>query len=292
MMALFRYTLGGLLGSIIGWGLILGLLGGYLIPFYDNIHEQWQQWQQLLQAYPKELLVFFGDVTNIADPADYLQAEFFSWVPLLLGFFSILVGSSLLAELEELGRLDLLLAQPVSRFSFFMARYSAFLAATLAILGLTWVGFMAATPLSRYLGLGPWELLQPLVTLFAFLTLFGNLALFLSMLMPSRRVAAFLSAALLIASFFITGLGRLSSELETASRFSPYTYYQGADATHGINTTWIAGLIGAASAFLALAAWLFQRRDIRVSGEGSWPVPFARRPSLDQIQPREATRKS
>lgn len=271
MIALFRYTLRGLTGAVLGWGLLLGVLAGYLVPFYDSIYQQWDQWKRLLEGYPKELLVFFGDVSNLADPANYFQTEFFSWVPLLLGFYSALVGSSLLAELEESGRLDLLLAQPIGRIGFLAARFAAYLTATLAILALNWAGFVVGMPFSQYLGISPWQFAPPLVSLLALLLFFGNLALLLSMCLPSRRAAAFLCGAAIIASFFITGLSKMDNSLELAGRLSPFTYYQGAEAMHGINTTWLAGLLAASALFLLLAAWRFRRRDIRVSGEGSWP---------------------
>jgi ABC-2 type transport system permease protein len=87
MKAVFHYTLSGFRWAMVGWGLGLGLLGGYLIPFYDTIFEQRAQWEELLRAYPRELLVFFGEIQDIADPATYLHAQFFSWLPLILGFF-------------------------------------------------------------------------------------------------------------------------------------------------------------------------------------------------------------
>jgi ABC-2 type transport system permease protein len=276
MKAIFRYTLSGFRWAMVGWGLGLGLLGGYLIPFYDTIFEQRAQWEELLRAYPRELLVFFGEIQDIADPATYLHAEFFSWLPLILGFFAILAGSALIAGLEEGGQLDLLLGQPVSRWAFFAARVLAFLVATVGILGLSYLGLILARPLSRHLGLGPWEMLTPFLSMFALLWLFGSLSLWLSLALPSRRVAAAVAGTLLVAGFFLTALARLDERLEPVARLSPFTYYQGGEAVRSLRVDWLVGLLIASLVFLLLAGWWFQRKDLRVSGEGTWALSLPR----------------
>ena len=276
MKAIFRYTLSGFRWAIIGWGLGLGLLGAYLISFYDTIFEQRAQWEELLRAYPRELLVFFGNVQDIGDPATYLHVELFSWLPLVLGFFAILTGSALIAGLEESGMLDLFLAQPVSRRAFFAARVLAFLVATVAILGLTYLIMLLARPLSRHLGLGAGELLLPFLSLFALLWLFGTLALWLSLVFPARRVAAAVVGTLLVAGFFLSGRARLDERLEPVARFSPFTSYQGGEASRSLQVEGLLGLLIASLVFLIMAGWRFERKDLRVSGEGSWMLRLPR----------------
>lgn len=78
---------------------------------------------------------------------------------------------------------------------------------------------------------------------------------------------------LLVASFFITGLAKINQDLEPFAKLSPLNYYQAQEAFHALNGGWLAGLLAAAVLFAALAWWRFQRRDIRVGGEGSWRLP-------------------
>jgi ABC-2 type transport system permease protein len=174
---------------------------------------------------------------------------------------------------EENGTLDLLLAHPVSRTALFLSRVLAFAVATLAILVLSWLGFLAATPWSR-LGLGWWALARPYVSLAAVLLFFGALALLLSLLLPARRTAAMTAGIVLLVSYFLTTLARLDQGLEPAARYSPISYYQSGDAIDGLNGRWLLGLLAAAGLFTAMAWWLFQRRDIRVVGEGGWRWPI------------------
>src|SRR3990172_1720480 len=125
MNAIFFNALTRMRGQILGWGLSLGLLGFYLMPFYDTLAEQQDTLKQLLASYPPELMAFFGDTTVMFTPEGYLGFEFFSYMPLVLGIFAVLAGSGLLRADEENGTLDLILAHPVSRTALFTGRLLA-----------------------------------------------------------------------------------------------------------------------------------------------------------------------
>lgn len=279
MMTVFRHALARSRGQIIGWGIAIFLLGLLLIPFYDTIVEQQDQLLELLSAYPPELMAFFGDVKTSFTPAGYLNLEMFSYIPLILGVFAILGGSGLVVSDEENGTLDLLLAHPVSRTAMFVGRLLAFVVTTIGILVFGWLGIVipmgASAAFASEIGLG--EAILPFLSLFAILMLFGGLALLLSMVLPSRRLAATLAGFVLVASFFVTSLARIIADLKTAADFSPLSYYQGGDALDGLNVGWFFALLAMSAIFMAAAWWRFQRRDIRVAGEGGWRLPWRRR---------------
>ena len=272
-MAIFRYTLRRLRGQILGWGIALALMGVLLISIYDSFAAEQEQFQELLEIYPSEITAFIGDITNMATPEGWVSIEFFSYMPLILGIFAVLTGSGLLVSDEENGRLDLILAYPVSRTALFMGRLLAFVTATVAILVITWLGFIVSMNWSS-IDIGWGRMWLPLLSLLAELLLFGTISLLLSMLLPSRRLAATTTGLLLVASFFITGLAKLNEDLEPVAKLSPLNYYQAQEAFEGLNGVWLAGLLAAAVLFAVLAWWCFQRRDIRVGGEGGWRLPW------------------
>jgi len=193
-------------------------------------------------------------------------------MPLILGIFGVLMGSGLLVSDEESGTLDLIMAHPVSRTALFMGRLLAFVAATMAIMAITWLGFIVSMTWSS-IDIGWGRMWLPLLSLLAELLFFGTISLLLSMLLPSRRLAATTAGLLLVAGFFITGLARISEDLETVANFSPLNYYQGGEAMSGLNQEWFWGLVAFAVLFALLAWWRFLRRDIRVGGEGGWRLP-------------------
>lgn len=272
MRTIFRYTLSRFRGQILGWGIAILLLGLMLMWFYPSIAEQQETFEQLLEIYPPELSAFFGDLSAMATPEGFLSVEYFSYMPLILGIFAVLMGSGLLVSDEENGTLDLVLAHPVSRTALFFGRLLAFVVATLAILAISWLGLVLGTVVTS-LDLGWSQMGLPFLSLLAMLFLFAALALLLSMLLPSRRLAAMTAGLVLVASFFITGLARIVEELETVAKFSPLNYYQSGEAMNGLNQEWFWGLVAFAALFALLAWWRFLRRDVRVGGEGGWRLP-------------------
>jgi ABC-2 type transport system permease protein len=271
MKTVFRYRLARFRGQILGWGIGLALLGLFMAQFYGTILDQQEQFEQLLDNYPKELMAFFGDVQFVT-PSGYLSFEYFSFMPLIVGIFAVLMGSGLLASDEESGRLDLIMAHPVSRRALFWGRLGAFALATLTILALAWLGLFVPTHWTP-LDVGWLELAFPFLSLLALLMLFGTLALLLSVVLPSRRMTAMTTGLLLVASYFVTSLARIIDDLKTVSRLSPLNYYQGGEAIDSLNVTWLVGLLAVSALFAVLAWWRFERRDIRVGGEGGWERP-------------------
>ena len=272
MLSVFLHSLSRYRGQILGWGLGLAVLGFYLIGFYDTIAAEQETYTRLIENFPKEMMAFFGDFTEMATPQGYLGIEFFSYMPLILGIFAVMAGSGLLASDEEAGTLELVIAHPISRSALFLSRLLAFTIATASILTFIWLSFVIGKG-SSSIDVTAGELALPLIELFAMLMLFGGLALLLSMLLPSRGMAAMVSGLLLVASFFITSLQRIDPNLEPLARFSPLTYYLGGDAILGLNGEWLASLFGFALLFILASWYFFQRRDLRVSGEGAWQLP-------------------
>jgi ABC-2 type transport system permease protein len=186
-----------------------------------------------------------------------------------LGDYVIQMGSGLQVGDEEKGTLDLILAHPDSRTALYWRRWLALVAATLGILTIVWGGLLVAMRWST-MYIAPGRLWLPLLSLWAVLVLFGALALLLSMLLPSRSLAASVAGLLLVASYFVTSLARINDRLQGMARLSPLNYQQTEEAFRGLNGRWFAGLLAAATVLAVLAWWRFEQRDIRVGGEGGW----------------------
>jgi len=277
----FRFTLARLRGQVLGWGIAMLLLGLASVPFYDGIVDLAETLDQFLQSFPPELMALFGNfsMASYVTPEGFLGLQYFDLMAILiLGIFAILIGSGLIASDEENGRLDLILAHPVSRTALIAGRLSAFVAATLGILVLSWLGIVVPMEFTS-MDLTWGEVALPFLSLFAELMLFGTMALLLSMLLPSRRAAASAAGFVLIASYVLVALARMPSvgdAVKNAARLSPLTYYQSGEAIDGLNLGWFLGLLALSAVLAALSGWLFQRRDIRVGGEGGWRLSLTR----------------
>jgi ABC-2 type transport system permease protein len=274
MGTIFRHSLTKSRGAILGWGLGLFGLGLLIVPIFDIFAEEQalQGMLELFESYPAEIFAFFGDFADMTTPAGFLGIEYFSYLPIILGIYAIQAGSGLLASDEESGTLDLTMAHPLSRTAMFLGRALALVVALIAILTIAWIGLAAPSATSETFNLSWGELALPFLSLLAILMLFAALAVFLSMVLPSRRAAAMVSGLLLVGGFFIDGLSAINTDLEPIAEFLPLRYYQGADAISNLEPTWIVGLLAAAVIFGLLAWWRFKRRDIRVAGEGGLPL--------------------
>jgi ABC-2 type transport system permease protein len=271
MFAEFKHTLRRLRGQIIGWGLGLSLFSLMMAFFYNTVTEM-EDLMAMIENYPEEMMAFFSSMMEINTPMGYLDTYYFSLMTLILGVFVISACANLLAQDEERGILDLVLAHPVSRTALYWGRFLGLAAATAVVLLAGWLGW--AIP-SGSVGLDlTWlELLQPFLSLFAQLVLFGALALLLSLVLPAARIAGMVSGGLLVANFLVQGLANMNQDLEPLIKFTPLHYYQGGRAVNGLEWGWLGGLMAIAIVFAGAGWVLFQRRDIRVGGERSWRLP-------------------
>jgi ABC-2 type transport system permease protein len=268
MMAEFRHQLRRLRGRIIGWSIGLGLYGLMMAMFYDSVLNM-EGFQEMLANYPKELMAFVGDMASITTPAGYMDTYYFSYMSMIIGIFIVGAAAGLLAGYEEQGLLDLVLAHPISRRALFWGRALALVLATVIILLVGWLTWAVPSG-GTEMNLTWLEFLLPFLPLLAILLLFGALTMLLGLVLPSSRLAAMISAGLLVANFLMLGLARLNDSLEPLIKFTPLYYYQGGQAVNGLNWGWIGGLVLGAVALTAVAWLLFERREIRVGGERSW----------------------
>lgn len=272
LWTIFRYTFRRFRGQILGWGLGIASLGLILVPFYDIFRDQQEDFMQMLESYPPEFMAFFGgDASSLLTPEGYLGMYGFSLLPLIIGIFAVLAGSGLIAGDEEKGRLDLILSQPVGRVPFFFGRLLAFIAATIAILFVAWLGFVILLGQSS-MDIDMLQMFLPFLPLFAQALIYGMLAFLLSMLLPSRNMAAAISGLVVVASYFVSSMATLNDSLELIASLLPYAYYQSAGAISGLNLTWLLGLLSVSALMALVAWWRFMRRDIRLSGEGSFKL--------------------
>jgi ABC-2 type transport system permease protein len=276
MGAILRYGLVGRRWQVFGWGLAMFVLGMLVVARYDLMVKSRKEFMALLNGPLGQLVKFFGDKDTMFSPEGFLNFQLFSFLPLVLGVFVVLGGSGLLAVDEEKGTLDLILAHPVSRTDLYVGRLLAFIVALVAILVLSGLGVLLAAQGST-LDIKGMDLIFPYLSLGAALLVFAMLALFLSMVLPSRRAAATTAGLLLVTSFFLSNLARGDPDLVPYARLLPLHYFQGGKALRGLDLKSFGGLGGVAVLLAGLAWWRFERRDIRVSGEGSWRLAFWKR---------------
>lgn len=275
MFTVFRYTLRKSRGAIIGWGIGLALLAIMMGSMFDLVagsNEMMDVMDGFAESMPE-----FAELFNfeaMTTPSGWLDVEYFAFVPLIVGLFATGAGASLLARDEESGTLDLIQAHPVSRTVLFWGRFLANTLNIIILLLISWAALLLTMTWSENFTIPAFDLLLAFVSLFGILLVFMTLATFFSLLLPTRNIASMVTSMLVVASFFISFLSETVEELKRAADFSPLTYFETSEAIeNGLNMAWF-GIFIAIGVVLSLISWqLFQRRDIRVSGEGSFRLP-------------------
>ena len=274
-MTEFSHGLRRLRGQVIGWGIGLALYGLLMGGIYNSV-QTIVGLEEMLASYPPALMAFFGDVMTMNTPQGYFGVYYASYMPLIVGIFVCSAAAGLLAGDEERGTLDLALAHPVGRTALFWGRWLALMVATGLILLLAWLGWAVTLPFTDF-DVSAVNLLLGYLPMWAMLGLFGALALLLSMVLPSARLAATTAGALLVGNWLLSGLAALNDNLQLALDLTPWALFQGGEAIVALAWGPLLALKGSAVALLALAWWLFLRRDIRVGGERSWSLRGLRR---------------
>jgi len=276
MFAELKHTLRRLRGQMVGWGIGLVLYGLLMVSLFDSIAGI-EGFEEMIASYPPELMAFFGGAEMLAltTPKGYIDVYYFNYMAVIIGILAVGAGAGLLVGQEERGILDLVMAHPVSRTALFFGRWLGFTLAMVVILLVSWLSWVIPAP-SSGMDLTWIEFLRPFAPLLVQLLLFGALALLLSLVLPSGRMAGMLTGGLLVGNYLVLGLSNINEDLKAIVEYTPLYYYQGGKAISGINWQWLAGLLAVTLVLALLAWWRFQRRDIRVGGEGSWRLPSLR----------------
>ncbi len=243
--------------AVLTWGGSLGALGALEAAIYPSVQTSIQD---VAKNYPAGLKAAFG-VNEMNTIEGYIHAEMFSLiVPLAIAFFAIRAVTGAVVSTEEDGRLDTILALPLSRTVLLVGSYIVAVlvsAAILAVLGaMTFVaGRIAGTHISPGLtaagALGVW----PLAAVFAGASALGSGALHKS------RIVTGITVGTLIAMYAIDVAGQLAHGLSWIRWISVFRYY-GAPMRDGIDVLAFIGLTAVGVLLLAAGTVLFERRDV------------------------------
>ena len=268
---------------ILGWGLGLALLGFYLFDIYETLFVANANVADFIGAFPEELMAFFGQQGGVITPTSFLNLEFFSFTPLILGIMVVSTASGLVARREEDGTLELVIAQPISRSRVFWGKLLALLVSLTLILGLTWSGFAIGMGQGGTFDFSLWEMSRAFISLFAVLLVFLSLALLFSMVLPSSTTAGLVSGFLVVVFYFISSLSNIDEKLEGINNFSPMRYYQGAEAIEQFEPYHLLILLGTSLIFILLSWLIFERRDLRFGGSGGLRMHFRGKSGVEKI---------
>jgi ABC-2 type transport system permease protein len=267
--------------QIVGYGIALAAIAVMDVLIWPAYKDQ-----LALIELPPALEAFLGADLAISTPAGYLNAEFFSWIIILLLVYAVMQGSGAIAGEESSGTIDLLLAQPISRASVTLTKTAATLTGAASIIAIGYLGFLVTLPFIS-MDIALTDVLIACANMLPLTMFFFALSLWFGAVAPSRAYANAAAIAVATAAYAVETLASGVEEIRGIRYASPFYYYgRGLPLIEGIDW-WHAGLLCALSlALVALAVRTFSARDVTVGGVSSMTWRDLRARLLGAAPPR------
>jgi ABC-2 type transport system permease protein len=218
---------------------------------------------EALKILPAPLLDAFG-LQDFASPAGYLRGGLYEvLVPLMFAALGVLLANSATAAEEDAGRLELFVAQPLTRGSILVGR-------SLAVLG--WLVVLTAVVIaSQFLSDAAFDLqidaglLLSTIVLSALLgAMHAGLAIAIAGLTGRPGLVQGIGLVIALVGYLVAALFPLSETLEPWRVISPWDWALGGDPLVNAAEPWRFIALGLPAVVLAIVGLLaFDRRDVR-----------------------------
>jgi len=247
--------------GLLWWSVGIGLLTLAVLSVWPSVRDEYQK---LVQNYPKALLAFFGiEKGGLGSSAGYLQAELFGlMLPLTLIAYTIAGCSAATAGERDAGTLEFLLSQAVSRRRVLLEKCLG-LCTSLAVITTSFAVVLVICSRVFSLDVTAPHLLAATASAYVLAVLFGAVALMAGTITGHRAIAAGIASAAAIAAYLLSSLAAIVAGLKHFRPLSPFWWYSGHDPlNHGLEPLHMGLLVVTALAFIAAADMFFERRDL------------------------------
>lgn len=271
MTAVFRKALRDSSKTILWLSIGLSVYALFIMAFYPTIYENQEKFSEVLKSYPEELMGAFAggmdiENLNIADPAVYIQAEFGTWVMLILGAMVMVQAFNALSNAERDGTMDVLLALPVSRRDVLLARLLNTAVSIFLVLTACFVVLAASTLVIENFDVDFDKLAVGIYAMFFLLMAQAAFTYMLASLVPSsKRWAGAVAYALFFGSYLVYSFAGVSDVLEGIKPLLMFDYYSlGKIMNDGLALVDAAVLGGGALLCAGIAWWWIDHKEIGV----------------------------
>lgn len=249
--------------STIGWALSLLGIVAVQLSVYPTVKSQpgfTEMWEQLPQAM-KAMFGLANGLDFTTGPG-YLRTEIFGFtLPLLFLVFGIGAGAGAVAGDEEKGMLGLVLAQPVRRSRVVVERFAAVVGDAVILAVAVLVSIVVIGPLvGLHVGLAP--AVGAVAATMLLGSLYASVALAAGAATGHRGTALGVSAGLAVAGYLIDSLANITQVLKPLQPASPFHWAPPGDLVTGGSAIGLVWLALATVAFVVVAAWSLDHRDI------------------------------
>lgn len=250
--------------SLVAWSIGIALYVTMIVAVWPSIRDS-ADLTKAFQDYPDALKQLFGGEASFdfSTASGFLNAELYSLMfPLLLSVFAIGFGAGVLAGEEELGLLDLVLAQPVARHRVVLEKGAA-LVVSLTVLTVVSLSALLIGGAAVGFDVGVADLCAATVGAMAVALVMGLVALAGGACSGRRAVAVGVGAAAFGGTYLLQVVGGFVDALEPLRWAAPIHLANGSmPVRNGWPVAELCGLVTLAAALLVGARVAFARRDL------------------------------
>ena len=246
--------------SLTGWAVGATLAGVMYASFYAQLANG--QMAEAVANYPEAMREAFR-LEDLTSAAGYLGSSVFGLIlPLIAMFYGAATGARAIAADEETGRLDLLLAHPISRTRFLLHRFAALAAGAFTIAAAILLGMLAIRSGAQLTSISVTQFAAQCLQLALLAIAFGGLAIGIGAATGRRALVFTVTAVIGVLAYALHAFaGQLG--INGAKYLSPFHYYIGGEPLrHGMQWADAAVLLAAAVLLVAAGALWFNRRDL------------------------------
>lgn len=241
---------------------LLAALAGFTAAFFPSVKTSAAELEQYIESLPPAFREAFG-IETFATIEGFLATEFytFGWLLLLGLYFAYRAGALLSSDVES-GRIDIVLAMPISRARLVGERFLA-LVPTMLVVNVVGAAAVQVAVIAVGESISPSRLLAVHALSIPYFLACAGIGLVLSAITDSRDRAARGALGLVFGLFILESL-TAAADADWAGLLSPTRYYgPSAILVRGdVDLVGALVLLLAGVGLVAIAAWSFTRRDI------------------------------
>jgi ABC-2 type transport system permease protein len=216
-----------------------------------------------LAILPPAMLEAFG-LQDFASPAGYLRGGLYDVVvPLMFAAAGVMFANNATAGEEDAGRLELWLAQPVTRRAVFAGRILAVLL-WLAVLGFVVLASQLASDAIFGLEIAMARIVETVILCTLLGAFYAGVALAIAGISARPGLVLSIGLGLALAGYLVAALFPLSDALDAWTRISPWDWaFGGEPLSKPADPIRYVALVASTAALLVVGRVAFTRRDVR-----------------------------
>lgn len=244
------------------WAVSMAALIALTVAFWPAFQTE-ADLSKIVDALPQPIIDAFG-LADFGSPAGFLRGNLYAViVPLLLAVAAVMLTTGQTAGEEDAGRMELYLAQPVSRQAVFIGRVSASLLWLLAIAGVMLIAQLASDAVFG-LSIGTDRVVATVVLCSLLAAWYGGLTALVAGWVARPGLAIGIGIALVVAGYVMIALFPISEVLAPWRHISPWDWALGGDPLLNPTEVWRYLALGVPALAMAAAGTLaFGRRDVQ-----------------------------